>query len=106
MKVKVNRQLGSGQYSVSFDVGEFTPEEIEKMNKFGVPTINVKFMSQGSQKNGRIALTQLTSNLVAIFSDEADAVEYQSALLTSIKQAIDSVRMREDNFTGSEEVTL
>ena len=37
MKITVTRQLINGSYNVSFKVADFTPGDLTKMQKFGVP---------------------------------------------------------------------
>lgn len=60
MKVTVNRQLTAGIYYVSFKVGEFSPDEVAKMQSFGVPNIPIKDgLPPPQQKTVLLPITQI-----------------------------------------------
>ena len=103
MKVSVNRELGGGVYFVSFKVADFTAEELQKMQKFGVPVVNMK---QSNSATIRQPLTQIVESLRAPFSSQQDARAYEESVLTQIREAMKSVRERKDDFTSLDEVTI
>jgi hypothetical protein len=106
MKVKVNRQLKAGRYNVNFEVSDFTPEEVAKMSSFGVPTIELQWMSGNDAVGGRLPLTQIQPRFNAVFGTEQSAKEYEEKVLTQVKAAIQLLRESKDEFSSSEEVTL
>ena len=108
MKVTVNRQLSAGYYHVSFDVADFTPDEVMKMGSFGVPQISVIFTSQGAvgRATGNVPLNQINRKIDAAFSSEAEAKKYEETVLAQIRDAMKRLRESEDKFTSSEEVPL
>jgi hypothetical protein len=105
MKVRVARELVEGRYQVTFQVGEFTSEEVKKMSQFGTPTITLirTLNSQNTRFNAPI--TQVPQ-MVAAFPNEQSAKTYQDEVLQQLKSAIDNIRAREDNFTSTEEIAL
>ena len=107
MKVKVNRQLSSGQYHINFEVGDFTPDELAKMDSFGVPFITLQWKRPG----GGVATTPIALNRVnkgydAIFNTEEAAKAYEEGVLTQIREAMQHLRESQDKFSSSEEVSL
>jgi len=107
MKVVVSRQLTSGQYIVRFGVSDFTAEEITKMNSFGVPQIQLRQNVAGvGVKQVSFPLTQINMNLMASFSAEEQARQYEEGILTQIRNAMASLRDRKDDFTATQEVVI
>jgi hypothetical protein len=108
MKVKVNRKLSEGQYRVNFEVGSFTPDELQKMDSFGVPLISLAWGGVGNQPrtSGQIALTQITAIYNASFNNEEDAKKYEATVLAQIRAAVERLRSSQDKFSSSEEVPL
>jgi len=108
MKVKVNRRLTGGFYHISFNVSDFTSEEIQKMESFGVPNINIKF---GGGPNMTIQarahpLNQINGSFDAAFPTEEDAKKYEEGVVEQIRSAVQRLRERQDKFSSSEEVAL
>lgn len=107
MKVKVNRQLSSGDYHVNFEVADFTPEEVTKMGSFGVPRINLQWQSKSTGRMaGHIPLTQISKGYDAVFNTETDAKKYEEGVLSEIRAAMQRLRESQDKFSSSEEVAL
>jgi len=104
MKVKVNRELLAGVYHVNFEVSSFTVDEVTKMQKFGVPTINMKWSSPQGPKTGPIPINSITSRYDAVFSLEKQATDYQGDVLSQIKTAIEQLRLKKDEYSLSTEV--
>jgi hypothetical protein len=106
MKIKVNRQLSAGKYNVNFEVSDFAPEEVAKMSSFGIPTIELQWMSSNDVVGGRVPLTQIQPRFSAVFGTEQAAKEYENKVMTQVKAAIQLLRESKDEFSSSEEVTL
>lgn len=106
MKVKVNRQLTGGLYRVSFEVGEFTADEIKKMGSFGVPTIQMQYTSPQGTFGTQQPINQINNMAAAVFRTEDQAKEYEAGVINQLRMAIQQIRERQDKFTSSEEVAL
>jgi hypothetical protein len=108
MKVAVSRQLSGGRYYLSFQVGEFTQEEIIKMNSFGVPPINLQWLEppNNNVRAGGIPLNQIGRNYRAGFPTEEAAKEYEKSVLAQIQAAMQRLRESKDDFTSAQEVQI
>jgi hypothetical protein len=107
MKVKVNRQLSSGNYHINFEVGDFTPDELAKMDSFGVPHITLQWKAQGgSTVTSAVALNRINKVYNAVFNTEVAAKSYEEAILAQIRKAMQRLRESQDKFSSSEEVSL
>ena len=107
MKVKINRALESGRYAVSFDVTDFTPDELKKMESFGVPNIRLTYRTtSGSVSQNWIPLVQVSKSLIASFTTEAEAKEYEKGVVDQLRGAVKQLRERQDTYSSSEEVSL
>jgi hypothetical protein len=106
MKVNITRQLSAGQYILRFAVTGFTPEEVAKMNSFGVPLIQMRQNVPAGVQNIQIAITQINPNIVAGFTSEDQANKYQQDVLAQINQAMKSLRDRNDDFSSIQEVDI
>ena len=113
MKIKVQRELTEGQYTVLLIVSEFTEEERQKFLSFGVPMVSVQ--SRATQMvNGRITTVFASRNVPitelakhpAKFGNEAAAREYEAKVLTEVKNKMTALRERKDDFSSSEEISL
>jgi len=106
MKVKVNRQLTAGKYHVNFSITDFSSEEREKMSSFGVPMIDVRWNAGNTQNSGSVLLTQIDPSFNAVFAIEQAAKAYEARVLEQIREKMQVLREREDDFTSSDEVEL
>ena len=105
MKVRVTRELVEGRYQVTFQVGEFTSEEVKKMSQFGTPTITLTRTQNGQNTRFNAPITQIPQ-LVAAYSSEESAKEYESEVVQQLKTAIIGIRVRQDKFSSIEEIAL
>lgn len=105
MKVTVNRQLKSGLYEVAFKVGDFTPEELQKMAAFGVPKIDMVYGSNPVQAI-KLTLTQIRQEFNAGFPSEQAARNYETNVLEQIRAAMEFLREQKDDFSSSTEVPI
>jgi hypothetical protein len=106
MRITVNRALRGGVYYVGFRVGEFTDEEREKMERFGVPTIAMFVGGPASRVQTLVALNQVIPNRPAGFATEAEAKAYEGRVLNDVRKMMESLRERKDDFTSAEEVNI
>jgi hypothetical protein len=106
MKTTVRRALKAGIYNVNFTFSDFTPEELEKMQAFGVPAIRVQWGQPPARNSGWVALTQLGPNYNSGFLAEEEAKSYEHEVLSQVKTAMETLRQRKDDFSSSEEVNI
>jgi hypothetical protein len=106
MKVIVNRQLAGALYHVSFKVSDFTPDELQKMQSFGVPIIDIAVGFPGRVGRSKVPVTGIAENMKIAFSTEQDARAYEETVLGQIREAMKSLRERKDDFTSSAEVNI
>ena len=105
MKVRVARELVEGRYQVTFQVGDFTSEEVKKMSQFGTPVITLIRTQNNQNTRFNAPITQLPQSIAA-FPNEGSAKTYEDEVLQQLKTAIDNIRAREDKFTSIEEIAL
>jgi hypothetical protein len=105
MKVRVARELVEGRYQVSFQVDDFTAEEVKKMSQFGTPSISIVRTVNGQSTKLGVPITQVPS-LVAAFPNEDVAKTYEADVLEQLKSSIAKVRSRVDKFTSVEEIAF
>lgn len=106
MKVKVNRQLSGGRYHISFEVSDFTADELAKMESFGVPTVRLQWLAQNSHYAANVAINQISKKYVAVFGAEPEAKEYEEHVLNELRTEIQRLRESQDKFSSSEEVPI
>jgi len=106
MKITVNRKLESGTYFVSFKVGDFTPDELQKMQSFGVPNVKMKAGLPYQRTLHASPLTAISEGIRAGFKSEEEAKAYENEVLNQIREAMKSLRESQDDFTSSQEVNL
>jgi hypothetical protein len=107
MKLKVNRKLSSGKYLVDFTAADFTPDEISKMESFGVPSIDIQFLnSGGARAAARIGITALSPQYKASFNVEEEANAYQEKVVNQVREVMKALRERKDNFSSNQEVDV
>jgi len=106
MKVTVNRSLKGGVYYVSFKVGEFTPEERERMEKFGVPGLTVLNGPPTNRAQGVAYLNSMNPSNAAGFGTEIEAKGYETKILDQMRKMMASLRDKKDDFTSAEEVNI
>jgi hypothetical protein len=107
MKLKVNRQLSAGTYSVDFSVGDFTADEVKKMESFGIPRITVLQGSEPGVKQAyKVQLTKISPQFRAGFGVEAEAKKYEEEVVAEIRKAMKALRERTDDFSSTQEVDV
>jgi hypothetical protein len=106
MKLTVNRQLAGGIYFVSFNVSDFTPEEIQKMESFGVPSVGMMLNGPGNRSSVVLSLNRIAPAHRAAFSTDEEAEGYVDGVVRQVREAIAHLRLRTDDFTSSSEVDI
>jgi hypothetical protein len=107
MKLTVSRQLSEGYYYVAFAVSDFTPDEVKKMESFGVPLINIlQGGPPGARAAYKIQLTRVSPSYRASFPAEEDAKKYEEAVVMQIREAMKTIRERTDDFTSTAQVDV
>jgi hypothetical protein len=106
MKLIVHRQLSGGIYVVDFSVSDFTPEEVKKMESFGVPVINMMHDGPNNRRPLRLQLTRMAPQFRASFLAEDEAKAYEDQVVTQIRAAMQTLRERKDEFTSTQEVDV
>ena len=99
MRLKVKKLLKGGEYFVSLENVDFNFEETEKIEKFGMPTIDFSMDGLGSHK-----LNDLNLSFEARSVEEAE--EIVSRIQYCIKDKLSELISKVDTFTGEEVIEL
>jgi hypothetical protein len=99
MRLKVKKLLKGGEYFISFENVDFNPEETEKIEKFGMPTVDFSSDGLGTHKLNEIDI-----------SIKSQSVEEAERIIGNVKQNIKDklteLLAQTDNFTGEEVVEI
>jgi hypothetical protein len=109
MKLTVNRLLNGGIYGVQFSVSDFTPDEVKKMESFGIPRVEVLVggpMPNTSIQPYRMQITKLSPQHKANFLAEDEAKNYEEKVVTEIREKMKELRARTDDFSSTHEVDI
>jgi hypothetical protein len=128
MKVVVDKQLRGGIYYVRLIVGEFTDDERQRFEKFGVPILGiltgtpsqlpperaigprVTIRPQPPVPPGRQAIslpiTNIGDKFTAGFVNADEAKAYEDRIIDEIKQKMQWLRSQKDSFSSKEEVDI
>jgi hypothetical protein len=107
MKVIVNRRLASGLYWLDFAVSDYTPEELKKMESFGVPTLDILFgPNPGQRQPVKLPMTQLSQQHKVNFPTAKEATEYEQRVVNQIRSLMQALRERKDDYSSTEEVSI
>lgn len=99
MRVKVKKLLRGGEYFVSFENVDFNPEETEKIEKFGMPTVDFSSDGLGTHKLNEIDLSIKCQNA-------GEAEQMTNSIRQAIKDKLTELLAQVDNFTGEEVVEI
>ncbi len=99
MRLKVKRLLRGGEYFVSFENLDFNQEETEKIEKFGMPTVDFAADGLGSH-----SLNEIELSLKCQSTEEAE--QMTNNVRQSIKDKLSELLAQVDNFSGEEVVEL
>jgi hypothetical protein len=99
MRLKVKKLLKGGEYFISFENVDFNPEETEKIEKFGVPTVD--FSSDGL---GTYKLNEIDLSIKSQSAEEAE--QMTNNIKQTIKNRLTELLAQVDNFTGEEVVEM
>ena len=99
MRLKVKKLLRGGEYFVAFENVDFNQEEIEKIEKFGMPTVDFSADGLGSH-----SLNEINLSLKCRSAEEAE--QMVNNIRHSIKDKLFELLAQVDNFSGEEVVEL
>jgi hypothetical protein len=99
MRLKIKKLLRGGEYFVSFENVDFNQEETEKIEKFGMPSVD--FSSNGL---GTRSLSEIDLSIKCVSAGEAE--EMVGDIRQKIKDSLTGLLAQVDNFTGEEVVEL
>ncbi len=99
MRLKVKKLLKGGEYFVSLENVDFNFEETEKIEKFGMPSIDFSMDGLGSHR-----LNDLNLSFEARSVDEAE--EMVSRIQYCIKDKLSELLSKVDTFSGEEVIEL
>ena len=99
MRLKVKKLLKGGEYFVSLENVDFNFEETEKIEKFGMPSIDFSMDGLGSHK-----LNDLNLSFEARSMEEAE--EMVSRVQYCIKDKLGELLSKVDTFSGEEVIEL
>ncbi len=106
MKVVIEKNLKAGSYLVNVEITEYSEDEIDRVKRFGAPSISIA--PETIYYNGRarsvIPVTSLNTSFQ--FSDEQSAEDFIKLLKSRIKSAVDELKGKTDNFSGRDEIEL
>lgn len=106
MKLRVNRVLSGGLYTVDFSVGDFSADEVTRMKSFGIPVINMMTGSPNGRQPLRTQITRITPQFAMSFATEDEAKKYETEVVSQIREAMKAIRQRTDDFSSAQEVEI
>ena len=99
MRLKVKKLLRGGEYFVSFENVDFTAEETERVEKFGMPNVDFSQDGLGARKLNEIDLSLKGQS-------EEDAEQLVNSIRQNIRDKLSELMAKVDNFTGEEVIEL
>ena len=99
MRLKVKKLLRGGEYFVSFENVDFTQEETERIEKFGMPNVDFSQDGLGARKLNEIDLSLKGQS-------EEDAEQLIDSIRQNVRDKLSELMAKVDNFTGEEVIEL
>ncbi|MCK4384848.1 MAG: hypothetical protein KAW52_01165 [candidate division Zixibacteria bacterium] len=99
MRLKVKKMLRGGEYHISFENVDFNEEETQKIEKFGMPSVD--FSSDGL---GTRRLDEISLSVKCQAPQEAE--ETIGKIRQIIKDKLTELLSQVDTFSGEEEVEI
>ncbi|MGB8658225.1 MAG: hypothetical protein WCE90_10650 [Candidatus Zixiibacteriota bacterium] len=99
MRLRVKKQLKGGEYFVSLENVDFNFDETEKIEKFGMPSVD--FTADGL---GTHQLNDLNVSFKCQSADEAERMV--GHIQQDIRNKLTDILAQVDNFSGEEVVEL
>jgi hypothetical protein len=99
VRLKIQKSLSRGEYFVSFQTAGFSDEENEKINKFGAPQVDFSSDGLGEQN-----VENLDVSLK--FDNQENAEETMARVQGIIREKMEELRAKVDNFSGEEIIEL
>jgi len=99
MRLRIKKLLKGGEYFVSFENMDFNQEEMEKIDKFGMPSVDFTQDGLGTHR-----LNEIDVSLKCQTVDEAEHTI--NSVTQNIKDRLIELVTQVDNFSGEEVVEL
>jgi hypothetical protein len=99
MRLRIKKLLKGGEYFVSFENVDFNPDEMEKIDKFGMPSVDFSQDGLGTHKLSEINVSLKCQNV-------EEAEHSINSVTQNIKDRLIELLAQVDNFTGEEVVEL
>lgn len=106
MKLKIDKTIENGSYTVMIVALSFTAEESSKISKFGSPLIPIAPKTVFNGHDIVHSLPVHTINHAFVFRKEEEADKFVTDIKQRIKDAMEELRMKEDKFTDKKEYEL
>jgi hypothetical protein len=95
MRLKVKKLLRAGEYQISFENVDFNEEETQKIEKFGMPFVDLTSDGLGTRR-----LDEINLSLKCQAPEEAE--EVIGKIKQSIKEKLTELLSQVDSFSGEE----
>ena len=105
MKIRASRFIRGGTYFVSFQAVDFTADDNDRFQKFGVPMVQI-LVGSGPRATIAVPINALAPQQTAGFTNPDEAKQYEERILTDVKALYSAVRDKKDEFTDTREVQL
>jgi len=99
MRLKVKKLLRGGEYHISFENVDFNEEEAQKIEKFGMPSVDFSSDGLGTRRLDEI-------NLSVKCQAPQEAEEMIGRIKQTIKDKLTELLSQVDNFSGEEVVEI
>lgn len=106
MKISVGRRLSGGTYLIGFAVSDFSADERTSMEKFGVPMITMYRLIAGRYFEQSVAITALGTEATIGFPTAEEANKYEEKVMTQVREKLEALRQRKDDFTSTKEIEI
>ncbi len=103
MKLKIDKKIEGGVYIVYVLVSEFSQDEQEQMKRFGPPWVSVHPNKVLFRRTSVDKIPIDVINHQFRFGEEDAANEFVEEMKNRIKEAMEALREKKDNFTKEEE---
>ncbi len=106
MKLHINKIITVGKFYVNISVTDFSVEEKQRMDKFGVPSINIKplYVYSNNKYMESIPLNQFDHRFP--FNTEFAANGFAGVMKARIEEAVAILKSREDKFSETEQYEI
>jgi hypothetical protein len=108
MKLKIEKKLADGSYTVDVETLQFSADEQNRIEKFGSPMVSLepKIVTVRRPAGGFVTLTSIAIhalNHTFNFNNENEAEDFVRQMTDRIRTAITELKNKRDDFTGEKE---